>query len=878
MKAFSWIRLKLGRKNAPTSSGTCRRDRLGTTVLMFLLLPTLAVFGQKNLVFSGTVKDAKSGQAIAFAAVEIIHRTDGAYTDTLGQFSFTAPVNTNDTLRVTYLGYQPYQIKINVGNTQKIDIRLTPSAVTLGEMLFIGDANPGRSFMKKVLEHNQLNDPARFKRLDAKRWTRSEVDAVDPVAVADVTGKTVAKGGMLFNKQAKVFQQMKSKEDSLRGEIPLFFAEKLAYFARTNHPFAENEELLAVKTTKLESDRFLEPLARCDAGNISLYASRVLLFGKTFVSPIGNEALGFYNFYIQDSISKGHGGKLVKLQVIPKNWYGNVFVGTIEIDDSTYALCKANLHLSKNANLNFIDSLSLVQVFAPAQDIEGKSQVMTLQKSAITLQYELGLELIGIPLPAGANSKRLISRVTVVFDSIQVNKENPSKLVSGAMVTAYRSKDSGATESFWQQKRPTKLNAHENAIYQMADSLRMDPQQRLKDKLFSIVGSGAYYFGDKVYLGPLGSLVSYNRVEGTRFRVGFRTMEGFSKKIGFNGHLAYGVKDNRYKGSIGTKYLWNVKPYSKSEFLFSSDYNALAQWYDEIDHDGFFNSILRKRIPYRQTFQMQLNLTHDQQVGSDFFLRGGLSYRSIDPTFAYRFPNPRYNENQVPLSLPHIHKVYAAEASIGLRFAWHERSRIFNYDRLPIDSKLPVLTFQYTRGFKLLDADFSYHKINFGISHTTHITPKTYLYWNLDAGKIYGVLPSMLLQIPRGNNTFVMSKYVFNTMLPYEFITDRYVSMNSRLSLGGIIFDKVPFLKHLGWRERFTYNAFMGDLSPANQAFNRDQHFTPLRKHPFMEAGFGVENIFHLFSIDFIHRLTYQHSQGAHANGNGIFFGMNVLF
>lgn len=877
MKTFSWIVLKK-RKNTSSSSLACKSNIEIYTIFLWLLLPTFAVFGQKKLEVSGTVKDAKTGQAIAFAAVEIIHRTDGAYTDTLGKFSFTAQINANDSLRVTYLGYQPYQIKVNVDNPQKIDIRLIPSAVTLSEMVFIGDANPGRSFMKKVIEHCQINDPARFKRLDAKRWTRSEVDALDPVAAADVSGKTAAKGGMLFNKQAKVFQQMKSKDDSLRGEIPLFFAEKLAYFARTSHPFAEDEQLLAVKTTKLESDRFLEPLARCDAGNISLYGSRVLLFGKTFVSPIGNEALGFYNYYIQDSISTGHGGNLVRLQVIPKNWYGNVFVGTIEINDSTYALCKANLHLSKNANLNFIDSLSLVQVFGPALDYEGKSQVMALQRSAITLQYELGLELIGIPLPAGANSKRLISRITVVFDSIQVNKESSSKLVSGALVTAYRSKDSGATEDFWQQKRPAKLNAHENAIYQMADSLRMDPQQRLKDKFFSILGSGAYYFEDKVYLGPLGSLVSYNRVEGTRFRVGFRTMEGFSKKIGFNGHLAYGLKDNRYKGSIGVKYLWNTKPYSKSEFLFSNDYLALSQWYDEIDHDGLFNSILRKRIPFRQTFQMQFNLTQDQQVGSDFFFRGGLSYKSIDPTFNYRFPNPRYSENKITSLPPHIHKVYAAELSFGMRFAWHERSRIFNYDRLPIDSKFPVFTFLYTRGVKFLDADFSYHKINFGLSHTTHITPKTYLYWNLDAGKIYGVLPSMLLQIPRGNNTFVMSKYVFNTMLPYEFIADRYVSINSRLSLGGIIFDRIPLLQRLGWRERFTFNAFMGDLSPANQAFNRDQHFTPLRKHPFMETGFGVENIFHLFSIDFMHRLTYLHSQGAHANGSGIFLGMNVLF
>ena len=256
-----------------------------------------------------------------------------------------------------------------------------------------------------------------------------------------------------------------------------------------------------------------------------------------------------------------------------------------------------------------------------------------------------------------------------------------------------------------------------------------------------------------------------------------------------------------------------------------------------------------------------------------------MAYRTISPSFDFNYPNPEFLSPELtPGESPAAHSIPVAEASLALRFAWHERARIYNYERLPTGSRLPAVTMIYTRGLRLGDAGFIYQKISLDIAHTTRLTPKAALLWNLDAGKIFGTLPSLLLQVPRGNDAYVMSRYVFNTMQPYEFAADRYLSLQTRLAFGGMFFDRVPFLQKLGWRERLTFNTFWGDLSPANRDFNAAQHLIAPNGKPFMEAGAGIENIFHLFSVDYMQRLNYLDSPGARGNRGGIFLGMKVVF
>jgi len=133
-----------------------------------------------------------------------------------------------------------------------------------------------------------------------------------------------------------------------------------------------------------------------------------------------------------------------------------------------------------------------------------------------------------------------------------------------------------------------------------------------------------------------------------------------------------------------------------------------------------------------------------------------------------------------------------------------------------------------------------------------------------------------LLFIQPGNNTFVYDKYSFNLMNFYEFVCNQYVSFKAEHHFGGLFLDRVPALRRLKWREVATFSAVAGYLTDANKEIlsNPDAFFS-LRK-PYAEAGIGIENIFKIFRIDNIWRLSYLDNPGA--TKTAIFISAKVSF
>jgi hypothetical protein len=102
-----------------------------------------------------------------------------------------------------------------------------------------------------------------------------------------------------------------------------------------------------------------------------------------------------------------------------------------------------------------------------------------------------------------------------------------------------------------------------------------------------------------------------------------------------------------------------------------------------------------------------------------------------------------------------------------------------------------------------------------------------------------------------------------------EFVSDHYAAINIDQNFNGFIFNKVPLLKKLKWREVLSFKALWGGIrsenNPANNPslfkFPTDGQGVPLtyslNKGPYMEAGVGVANIFKILRLDMVERLTY---------------------
>ena len=88
-------------------------------------------------------------------------------------------------------------------------------------------------------------------------------------------------------------------------------------------------------------------------------------------------------------------------------------------------------------------------------------------------------------------------------------------------------------------------------------------------------------------------------------------------------------------------------------------------------------------------------------------------------------------------------------------------------------------------------------------------------------------------------------------------MSDQFVALSLNHNFQGILLNRLPLIKKLRWRELITFQAVYGNLSNANKIYQETAEFTTLSQRPFMEAGFGIDNILKFIRVDFLWRLNY---------------------
>jgi TonB-linked SusC/RagA family outer membrane protein len=102
--------------------------------LALLLLPGLA-WAQQGTV-TGTITDAEAEEPLPGATVQILDTGAGAAADEEGQYRFTEVPAGENTLRVSFVGYEEEERTINVpaGGTARVNFQLQPSTAALEEV------------------------------------------------------------------------------------------------------------------------------------------------------------------------------------------------------------------------------------------------------------------------------------------------------------------------------------------------------------------------------------------------------------------------------------------------------------------------------------------------------------------------------------------------------------------------------------------------------------------------------------------------------------------------------------------------------------------------------------------------------------------------
>jgi hypothetical protein len=96
-----------------------------------------------------------------------------------------------------------------------------------------------------------------------------------------------------------------------------------------------------------------------------------------------------------------------------------------------------------------------------------------------------------------------------------------------------------------------------------------------------------------------------------------------------------------------------------------------------------------------------------------------------------------------------------------------------------------------------------------------------------------------------------------------EYVHDKYLHTYLEYHLNGFVFNRVPLLKKAGLREVFSGAAMVGSVSDKHQQIVEFPTSITRMSNPYLELGAGVENIFRLFRMEAIWRITPKSVIGA---------------
>ncbi len=832
-------------------------------ILTFFLTFLFSFSKAQQAAIKGQVIEETTKEPVPFANIRMKKAQYGMTCDENGKFNFLTSVFP-DTMIITEIGHKTRFLPILTPPTSSLVLKLETYDLMLDDAVVLVYRDPGKALMKRVIANKGQSDVNRAYDYVRSNYTKTEID---------VKNLSFENKKSLFGEIMETYDKF-AVDSTEKGILPLYFNESFnhEYHGKTLQTKAVKK--IAEKNLGLPTDKLGLKLDRFDM-NLDVYDGVIAILKTSFVSPVSALGLTYYRYDILDTLEATNTSTreyIIKFKPNFKN--ENTFEGTFLIEADTYAIKKLKIETSEGINLNFVDKIAVEQEFEPIQTLSQKP-IWVLKNEKNTIDFQSGLDLLGIPIKKDSTSKKLRIIKTFLYANYQVDVDQ----INAENYTALFPKLKNTEGIFDNSMRLDSLSEHEKSIYLATNSILNNDRYKRSANFATFVASGYWDVNNKFRFGPWSSLFSYNRIEGLRNRVSFWTMEGVSKKWNFNALLAYGWKDQKIKYGVGVKYVPSRAPYRKTEIFYNSDYDNTTEVDDEVDHDNVFTLAMRKNVPNFQVFNEQFKLLQEYDLSSNWSTKVYFNYRAMTPTFNFGFYSP---EDLGTLDPVYQKRIDVSEIGFNLRYAHNERTRIFNYDKIRIYSRYPVLNFGFTSGFELgQKTHFNYTKFAIGVSQEINIVPKGTFYYNIKAGKILGTVPYLVMNVSHGNPYFVYSKYAFNNMNPYEFAADRYVSAQFRYSMGGLIFDKIPLLNKLNWRERFIGNMYWGDMTQKNVEYNKliNSPAIVTGKTPYAEAGVGIENIFNVFSIDAIWRISHlDNPNNINLVRFGIYTGVKIVF
>ena len=829
--------------------------------LLFLLLGCCISVSAQNI--QGVVTDSLTNEPIPYLSVFYEGKGVGSITDNDGNYKVETRKGWNK-LTFSAVGYVTKVVNIIPGVTKNLNVRMRPDDIMLDEVVvkpkrekYSRKNNPAVELMKKVIAHKKNN------KLSENDYYQYNKYQKITMSLNDVTPEMLEKG--MYKKMPFLKDQIELCEETNKFILPISVDETASQKIYRKHPKSEKTIIKGMSSTGVNelfaTGDMLSTVLKDVFTDVNIYDNDIRLLQYPFISPISSsDAISFYKFYIMDTtfVDKD---KCFHLTFVPNNSQDFGFTGHLYVlADSSYTVKKCTMNLPKKSGVNFVDNMDIIQEFEQLPNGEW-----------VLKTDDMIVEMTLMKIMQGFQIRRTTRYSDYAFDEL------PQQLFKrkGAEIKEADAMMRG--DDFWNQYRPVPLTQTESSMDMLVKRLEQMPGFKyvifvLKAFIENFVETGTKEHPSKVDIGPVNTMISNNYIDGLRLRMSAQTTANLNPHLFFKGYNAYGFKDHRSKYMGEVEYSFNKKEYLPREFpknsiTFSYQYDVMSPTdkFLKTDKDNVFVSFKTSTVD-QMSYVRNIALKYENETQFGLKTTVEVKHSTDEPTGGLAYIT---NDDQKTL----VPEIQTMEASLAFRYAPGETFVNTKQRRIPVSFDAPVFTLSHTAGFKgVLGGEYNYNLTEIGLYKRFWFSSWGKIDMFVKGGAQWNKVPFPLLIMPAANLSYILQRETFNLINNMEFLNDRYASLDVSWDLNGKIFNRIPLLKKLKWREAIGFKMLYGHLTDKNNPMKhpgdselflfptrdgRPTSFVMDPKTPYMECSVGIHNIFKILHIDYVRRLNY---------------------
>ena len=847
-----------------------------TIYALFLL--SLFVSISASAQIKGVITDSLTNEPLMYITVQYEGKGVGGISNANGEYQVETRKGW-DELTFSAVGYITKKVKLKPG-TRVLNVKLQSDDIMLSEVVvkpkkekYSRKNNPAVEFMKKVIENKKAlkleeNDYYQYQKYEKMK-----------MSLNDVTPDKMEKG--IYKKFSFFKDQVEVSPKTNKMILPISIKETASKTIFRKNPKSEKTIIEGMNSTGIEeffnTGDMLGTILTDVFSDINIYDDDIRLLQRRFVSPIGRGAISFYKYYLMDTLMVDK-QECVHLTFVPQNPQDFGFTGHLYVvKDSTYAVKKCTMNLPKKTGVNFVENLDIVQQFEQLSD---GNWVLTDDDMTVELHF--------VNVIQGLEVQR-----TTKYSDYQFTEIEPrlfrlkGNVIKEANMLA-------KSDEYWAKVRQVPLTKKESTMDVFMNRIEQIPGFKYvifgaKALIENFVETGSKNHPSKFDFGPINTMITSNYVNGTRFRLSGMTTGNLDPHWSLSGYGAYGTKDKKWFYSGQVAYSFNKREYVLWEFpkhyiAFKYTYDVMSPMdkYLATDKDNLFVGWKWTTVD-QMSYMRDATLTYELETNTGFSVQAMARHRNDQPAGQLQYwknngePPGQWDEKNTL-----VHDITTTELGVTLRYAPGETFVNTKQRRVPVSLDAPTFTLSHTAGFKgVLGGEYNFNLTEASIRKRFWLGSWGKLDVTARAGAQWNTVPFPLLNLPMANLSYItQNNESFNLINNMEFLNDRYASLNLSYDMNGKLFNRIPLIKKLKWREMFRIRGLWGTLTDKNNPYksnNPDLFLFPMRdgvptshvmgKTPYVEASVGIYNIFKLLHIEYVRRLTYTDIPGVKKGG-----------